>query len=160
MQRQNLVPQALIGRQVRETSWRRRLILDQVGRRGRTAIVILCEQCARWRYNVGRLSIYDRCRALSDITGGEPRGPHRQPVLRTLDEAGKPPTGFLRAWRRSRGVRSRSRPARARALDQTFAPTSAERRRVTEHSEIGHGVRSPWSRGSRSRWPRSRSGSR
>ena len=27
------------------------------------AVVILCEPCARGRYNVGRLSIYDRCRA-------------------------------------------------------------------------------------------------
>src|SRR4029077_13479706 len=32
--------------------------------------------------------------------------------------------------------------------------------RVTRYSEIDHGVRSPWSIGSRSRWPRSRSGSK
>ena len=40
------------------------------------------------------------------------------------------------------------------------ASTSATPRWVTRHSEVDHGVRSPWSIGSRSRWPRSRSGSR
>jgi hypothetical protein len=98
----------------------------------------------------------------------------------TADEAGEPPAGFSRAWHRSRAVRSRrcsSRPARARgaacfhhnppfaavqgrALDPTLLPRLRNRRQVTRHSKIDHGVRSPWSIGSRSRWPRSRSGSK
>ena len=79
--------------------------------------------------------------------------------------------------------RTRSRPARARgrslfsieglfsshppfaavqgrALDPTLLPRLRNRRQVTQHSKIDHGVRSPWSIGSRSRWPRSRSGSK
>ena len=96
----------------------------------------------------------------------------------TADVSGEPPTGFSRAWRRSRVARSRrfsSRPARARGaacfhhnphfaavqgrtLDPTLLPRLRNRRQVTRHSKIDHGVRSPWSIGSRSRWPSSRSG--
>jgi hypothetical protein len=47
-----------------------------------------------------------------------------------------------------------------RTLDPTLLPRLRNRRQVTRHSKIDHGVRSPWSMGSRSRWPRSRSGSK
>ena len=51
-------------------------------------------------------------------------------------------------------------PARAREGELWTRRCTRNQHRVTRHSEIDHGVRSPWSIGSRSRWPRSRSGSR